>query len=305
MHQQVLHSSPSVLPLRQFIQVWQQLHLQPAVPNEMAHGPGKLRVLVGHSVNSATSTARTHINFLQAIHTADLRPPEGVCSLTLDSIIISADIFPPRQQRKAVRIKRPRSVKENAIPTGDSREATFDESSPPGTHEAFSSVARSSISGRNGRKRPNTSFAERPSPPQAMPPNKDYLNGSSAPRFPENLDVRRSPQSALDYAVLQLFIDGALRLSVLSTINNKLIPGLKVRANTFESGLADIAPGLWRPAYSLVGTGTVSFSINRTHGLNRQYRNGYTFYQPLDIRFVGHLRLCSPGQSLSERSCQR
>ena len=138
-----------------------------------------------------------------------------------------------------------------------------------------------------------------------MPPNKDYLNASSAPKFPENQDVRRSPQSALDYAVLQLFIDGALRLSVLSTINNKLIPGFKVKANTFESGLADIAPSLWRPAYSLVGTGTVSFSINRTHGLNRQYRNGYTFYQPLDIRFVGHLRLCSPGQSLSERSCPR
>lgn len=86
-----------------------------------------------------------------------------------------------------------------------------------------------------------------------MPPNKDYLNASSAPKFPENQDVRRSPQSALDYAVLQLFIDGALRLSVLSTINNKLIPGFKVKANTFESGLADIAPGLWRPAYSLVG----------------------------------------------------
>jgi hypothetical protein len=242
--------------------VWQQLNLQPAVPNEMAHGPGKLRVLIGHSVNSATSTTRPHLNILQDIHTADLRPPEGVCILTLDSIVVSADIFPLSQQRKAVRNKRPRNIKDNGPPTGDSKETTLDEPLPLGTDEVVSTVVRSSIS---RRKRPNTLFADRPSLPQVMPPNKEYLNASSAPKVSKNPDEGRSSQSALNYAFLQLFVDGALRLSVLSTINNKLMPGLKVKANTFEAGLADIAPSLWRPAYSLVGRVTVrSVSITLT-----------------------------------------
>lgn len=228
--------------------------MQPAVPNEMAHGPGKLRVLIGHSVNSATSTARPHINILQDVHTADLRPPEGVRILTLDSIVVSADIFPLSQQRKAVRNRRPRTIKENGLPMGDHRETTLDEPLSLGTNEAVSTVVRPSVS---GRKRPNILLAARQSLPQTIPPNKDHLNTSSAPEVSGNLDERQSSQSALNYAVLQLFVDGALRLSVLSTINNKLIPGLKVKANTFETGLADIAPSLWRPAYSLVGTETV------------------------------------------------
>lgn len=265
--------------------MWQQLNLQPAVPNEIAHGSGKLRVLICHSVNSATSTARPHINILQNIHTADLRPPEGVCILSLDSIVVSADIFPLSQQRKAVRNKRPRTIKENGLPTGDSRETTLDQPLPLGTNEAVSTVVRPSIS---GRKRPTTLFADRPSLPQVMPPNEGYLNASSAPKVSENPDERRSSQSALSNAVLQLFVDGALQLSVLSTINNKLIPGLKVKANTFEYGLADIAPSLWRPAYSFVGRATVR-SASPHSRLNRQYRNGYTYYQPLAVPFVGHL----------------
>jgi hypothetical protein len=228
----------------------------------MAHGPGKLRVLIGHSVNSATSTTRPNINIFQDIHTADLRPPEGVCVLTLDSIVVSADIFPSSQQRKAVRHKRPRNIKDNGPPTAGSKEKTLDEPLPLATNGAVSTVVRSSIS---RRKRPNTLFADIPSLPQVMPPNKEYLNASSAPKVFGNPDERRSSQSALNYAVLQLFVDGALRLSVLSTISNKLIPGLKVKANTFEAGLADIAPSLWRPAYSLVGRVTVrSVSITLT-----------------------------------------
>lgn len=141
-------------------------------------------------------------------------------------------------------------MKESSLPTNDLKGMTIDGPLPSGTHEAFSSVVGSSIA---GRKRLNTSFSEEPGLPQTMTPNKDYLNASSALEVSGNQDERRSPQSALSYAALQLFIDGALRLSVLSTINNKLIPGLKVKANTFESGLTDIAPSLWRPAYSSVG----------------------------------------------------
>jgi hypothetical protein len=50
-------------------------------------------------------------------------------------------------------------------------------------------------------------------------------------------------------------IDGALRLSVASSINSRYIPGVKVKANTFGPGLADIAPILWKPGYLLVRAG--------------------------------------------------
>jgi hypothetical protein len=48
---------------------------------------------------------------------------------------------------------------------------------------------------------------------------------------------------------MQTLIDGALRLSVLSSINSKMLTGIKIKANTFGPGLADLVPTIWKPNY--------------------------------------------------------
>jgi hypothetical protein len=52
-------------------------------------------------------------------------------------------------------------------------------------------------------------------------------------------------------AEIHSMVDAAVRLSVYGI--NKSSTGIKVKANTFSVGLADIAPVLWRPGYLAVG----------------------------------------------------
>ena len=51
---------------------------------------------------------------------------------------------------------------------------------------------------------------------------------------------------------IESIIDGALRLSVHGSFSGRSTCGLRVKANTFRLGLADVAPVLWKPGYLLV-----------------------------------------------------
>ena len=53
-----------------------------------------------------------------------------------------------------------------------------------------------------------------------------------------------------ELAEVFLMVDGAMQLSVYG--HNRSPTGLKVKANTFGVGLADVAPALWRPGYLIV-----------------------------------------------------
>lgn len=56
-----------------------------------------------------------------------------------------------------------------------------------------------------------------------------------------------------DREEIQSMIDGAFRLSVCGSFSKRSKRSLKVKASTFELGLADIAPVMWRPGYLPVG----------------------------------------------------
>ncbi|KAF3007834.1 hypothetical protein E8E13_010694 [Curvularia kusanoi] len=229
--------------------VWRQLHLQPAIPDERTLGPGKLRLLVNYAIGTAAVTAGPHKGILPDVPAAELQPPEGIYSLTLDSIEISADIFQPTPQRKFVRTKRPRTPKDLDVawearfsqPTGDASDAVTD---------APSSGILEAVPLAPGRKRPIASTTERPNSSPAEPVSEKRTKTPPGQRRSKALGERQNPEPNLGCAGLRLLIDGALRLSVLSTISNKLFPDLKVKANTFELGLMDIAPCLWRPDYA-------------------------------------------------------
>ena len=58
----------------------------------------------------------------------------------------------------------------------------------------------------------------------------------------------------LEVTELKVLVDAALRISVSNNINSRMLPGIKIKANTFGPGLADIAPVIWKPGYSLVSS---------------------------------------------------
>lgn len=53
----------------------------------------------------------------------------------------------------------------------------------------------------------------------------------------------------LDHVAVEQMVDGGFRLSVCGSPSGKSLHGLKFKANTFQLGLADIAPTMWRPGY--------------------------------------------------------
>lgn len=55
-----------------------------------------------------------------------------------------------------------------------------------------------------------------------------------------------------DTSEVKRLVDGAMRLSVCCSLQ-KTSNDLKIKANTFNVGLADVAPVLWKPGYLLVG----------------------------------------------------
>lgn len=107
-------------------------------------------------------------------------------------------------------------------------------------------------SGKRKRKlqRPEVNVRIDSLPPHPTDATISSLKSSVETLKPEFREQIPSPSSELE-AVKQL-IDGAMRLSISG--GNNASTGLKVKANTFAVGLADVAPALWRPGYLTVSS---------------------------------------------------
>lgn len=206
--------------------------MRPSLSQDVVPSPGKLRITVTYASEGAASAEKQRHRITSSTSAADMQPPEGVLSLSLDSVLLFADILELPERKKVATSKRLKvSADKGCVPqptsTGavDDLELKVSDELPP-TSPATSKRART----------------------LALP---DAETGSS------------SPAMGLDNSDLEKLIDGALRVSILSRINNKMSPGVKLKANTFESGLADIAPVLWKPGYLSVGR------ESRTHAVDR------------------------------------
>lgn len=163
------------------------------------------------------------------------------------------DIYELAQRRKTTTAKRRKTSTDSSVVTQPAssqkdpgpRQETFDDC----LHLAQNTDTLSTVSSSVKRCRsPN-------SPDEA---NSDCRSIACVP----NRQTRTAnTRTNLSIANLRMLIDGALRLSIVSSINNKMLPGIKVKASTFGHGLADVAPILWRPGYLLVRRETCSSII--------------------------------------------
>ncbi|KAH6639483.1 hypothetical protein C7974DRAFT_132447 [Boeremia exigua] len=232
--------------------VWDQLGLQPSLPHDTA-SPGKLRITVNYASGCAGPATKPCHRVLASTSAADVRPSGGVPSLSLDSIILYADIFQLTQQRRAAIAKRPRlsaDSKSATQPTSGRAADDFEqEVSDELLLEANTVAVPLASPSTLKRVRASAPFLETPVPSMYESPIRALKNGWLNTTVSAVQIAAPDSKSDLHIGDLGLLIDGALRLSVLSRINSKMLPGIKLKANTFELGLADIAPTLWRPGY--------------------------------------------------------
>jgi hypothetical protein len=238
------------------------LKLQPTLPTNTLDDV-KLKTArfnINHVSNDAQDDTKTRHRLFSNVPAADVQPPEGVPKIALGTIRFCMDILETKQRPQLKRSRtspgerctlKPQADFEQSeerdlllhaltstpIPTAQAHLTDAPQLMPPSTarkrkrlgiHAAMrtsSSSVPSSVRERGSRRRPVTDHG-----PMAMP-------------------LANLPASEITET--RLLIDGAMRLSVCTNLN-KTSNGLKVKANTFAVGLADVAPVLWRPGYLLV-----------------------------------------------------
>ncbi|KAF3052471.1 hypothetical protein E8E11_010310 [Didymella keratinophila] len=233
--------------------VWAQLHLQPSMPCGTAPEPGKLRIMISHSDQTATLAAKPRHRVLSNIPAADLRPPEGVPVFSLDSVGLSMDVFeiiPKRTTSTAKRLK-------TSTTSNHQSQSQDNQDIDDVDHEATDTLllgvdptSPSHLTSTLKRLRPLTSPAERTTASQTTHSSGALSGPRSNSQGCETQDTQLCSTS-VEPTSMRILIDGALRLSVLSSITSKMLPGIKIKANTFGPGLADLAPTLWKPGYLL------------------------------------------------------
>jgi hypothetical protein len=236
------------------MQVWVQLHLKPSIPCDTAHEPGKLRITISRSDQIATLAVKQRHRVFSNVLPADVRPPEGVSVFFLDSVGFNMDIFeiiPKRTTSTAKRLKTSLTSTQHSQSTG---RQDVDDPDPEAENTLLldpDSTCPSRLTSTLKRPRSLVSPAGRTAVSPTPPPNEALLGPWSNSEVYETQQTRLSSEGVEPTSV-QTLIDGALRLSVLSSITSKMLPGVKVKANTFGPGLADLSPTLWKPGYLLV-----------------------------------------------------
>ncbi|KAL6170732.1 hypothetical protein ACJQWK_03696 [Exserohilum turcicum] len=228
--------------------IWQQLRLKPGLLSNAVTGSGTVRLSISHSSTTGKDMEQKRHRLFPSMPVTDLQPPEGIMSVSIDSIRLSMEILEigPRRRPPTKRSSPSSCDQKVPIPEAeDSNTLVCDTALAEEALDDHTSRPDTTATSRK-RKRPVTdmSAASLEDSDQTATPSKTSVPADS------NLMLRQGPfpagPSQLD---IPSMIDSALRLSIKGTMN-KLPHGLKVKASTFRLGLADIAPTLWRSGYA-------------------------------------------------------
>jgi hypothetical protein len=238
-------------------QVWSQLKLEPTAPQAVQHN-GVVRIAIGHSDDGGSNAERSRHRILNNVPNADLQPPESMVNIKVRSVRFSMDILEVKQ-RLQLRRSGTSSTERGACSTRN-KEAieqigkfgTLSNEVTPGDRDGkleSSTQLSSSRSTSPGKKRKRSS-SHSPSRTNCLT-TLPTINGtkpcgwhptSSEPPL-TGLNIATKEQ----LAEIRTLIDTAMRLSVYGVVKSS--GGIKIKANTFAVGLADVAPALWKPGF--------------------------------------------------------
>jgi hypothetical protein len=225
--------------------------LKPTLPVDPIAEAGTVHLEISHA-NSAEEQKRHRV--FADVPAADVHPPEGVLSVSLQSVRLTMDIFETSSRRRPA-AKRSNSSPGELTSVGKEEEESeallFDVASVNDAPNASHTGHMPAIASRK-RKRPAT---DNPFMDQPVPNSSAAISKRSRRRPATDSFVQRSPPldaGSPDRIEIENIVDGALRLSICGGLG-KSANGLKLKASTFRLGLADVSPVLWRNGYLSVG----------------------------------------------------
>ncbi|KAH7084922.1 hypothetical protein BKA63DRAFT_559598 [Paraphoma chrysanthemicola] len=233
--------------------IWKQLRLTLELLNDMELQPDTAHFSISHTEHEDVIEERRYHRIGSKVPATDMRPPKAVPSIDLGAVHFIMDVLQPKPRPST---KRSRTSLSNL---GTKRPR----SGVGGRCEMFDNVSDDPIVPlkviKRGRKLSLQSPTASSTSPECSqtPPN---TGSSQEPRSPDKLDLQpcngaavlvqsqeHTDLAAVEFAEVQIMVDGAMRLSVDGLSKSR--SGLKVKASTFHTGLADLVPSLWRPAY--------------------------------------------------------
>jgi hypothetical protein len=235
------------------------------MPNAV-HQDGTAHIGISHSDNDTSIEERKPHRILQNVPPADTQPPEGIPSLQLHAVRFSMDVLEPRYRSQWNRSKAS-SAESHANTEHKAQEISPNRQPDVMLHDLV--PLTDTASSENGiygspcltplmnrkRNRESTQAPQRKSPS----PELHFTCGTESPTTNPSPQVTTHDILAREeLEEIQLMVDGAMRLSICG--HNKPQGSLKLKANTFVVGLAEVIPVLWRPGY--LGVGETSKLMN-------------------------------------------
>jgi hypothetical protein len=236
--------------------------LEASISTDAAAEPGTICLDINHTNNVKTQEEQKRHRLFSDVPAADVRPPNNIHSVSLQSVRLSMDILETNLRRKPIR-KRP------SISPGERQNTSLDAETSDTLLYNLGSVddvtrdraLNHTVDGPliQKRKRPATETA-----PTNQNASQETVGRSKRPRLRRVTDsfVASSPLPDLaspEQLKVGYLVNGALRLSFCGDLN-KMPNGLKVKASTFRFGLLDVAPVLWKPGYLTVRNCASSWS---------------------------------------------
>jgi hypothetical protein len=177
-----------------------------------------------------------------------MKPPEGIPHFSLDSVRLSMDILDSKEQVRTTGAKHPKmSTKRGSISASQS--GSLGGKATEGHISGQSSLATKTLAmcPERGAARHTVDGQD------AVRKRKRALSAddmSSSPTLALSSDLY-GYNAIQNLAGFGKLIDGALRFAICGFI--KAANGIKVKASSIHSGLAELIPGLWSPGFSSVG----------------------------------------------------
>jgi hypothetical protein len=228
--------------------------LKPSLPVDAAAEPGTIRLEINHANDAGTQEEQKGHRLFPNVPAADVRPPEGVLSVSLQSIHLSLDILKtsPRWKPTAKRLHTsPGERQPMASEPKDSNIPSYEMASVarvPHGHNTSQVPSNPKPAANRKRKRlaTDTIMTTQPELFERAEISKRSCRLPATDSFVQHSPHPDSASSC--HGEIENLVDGALRLSICGVLN-KSANGAKAKASTFRLGLADIAPVLWRNGY--------------------------------------------------------
>jgi hypothetical protein len=271
--------------------------LKPTHRTDIAMDPGTIRLDINHSSVAGLQAEKKRHRIFSDVPAVDIQPPEGITSISLQSVRIDIDILEtsPRKRPTAKRTVSPSGEWE--VPTlqdGESdtflHELALDRLAHVEHADHISTAPKCPAYAKRKRSATKTLGSPQSGPSEQTETSKRrrgrLANGSCAQ---QKSSIHYTCSDRIDIASM---VDGALRLSICGTLN-KVAIGWKAKASTFRLGLADVAPAIWKPGYLVVRDDASVSYILLTYGQALSQRAHLLPTIALSIGRVGGVRATS------------